>query len=287
MIIPTYNSAPYLRRCIESVFQQSHRPVQVIVVDDGSTDDTRNILDELGSDVLALFADRQGPYVCRNLGARHATGDWLAFLDADDFWEPEKLSAQLAVAAARGVPLVYTDRYNIGERADLPLRQSEHQVLREGRVFEALLTKGNVITTSSALLRRDVFEALGGFDVSYPRASDWHMWLRIADQYEIGLCPEALVHYRLHKGNISRDTRLVSRSRLGIVGYALGLPSARSFSAVTRRRVWSETWRQNGWDDARHGRFARAAGAYLRALLWWPLNGAAAAGLLKAFLRAD
>lgn len=287
VIIPTYNSAPFLGACIDSVMNQTIKVQDIVVVDDGSTDETRATLARYGSAIRVLTQERQGPYVCRNLGAARTTGEWLGFLDADDLWEPEKVATQLARASARGVPMVYSDRYNIGERGDLPRRQSEHQQLGEGRIFADLLTRGNVITTSSVLLRRDVFDSQGGFDTTYPRAADWLMWLRVADRFEIGRCPEPLVGYRLHNANISRDTALVAACRLQIVGVALKLPSAQAFPWATKRQVWSETWRQNGWDAARHGRFRTAAGAYAQALRWWPPNKAAAAGIVKAVLRTD
>lgn len=287
VVIPAYNNAPYLRACLDSALNQTVMAREVIVVDDGSTDETTSILAQFGSAITILAQNRQGPYVCRNVGAARATGEWLALLDADDFWEPVKLAHQLARAAERGVPMVYSDRYNIGERNGLPLRQSEHQVLCEGRIFAELLTKGNVITTSCVLIRKDVFEALGRFDTSNPRAADWHLWLRVADRYEIGLCPEPLVHYRLHAGNISRDVGLISASRLRIVKSALELPSAQRFPWTTKRRVWSETWRQNGWDAARHQQYVAAARAYFQALRWWPFSRPAVSGLVKAFLRTE
>ncbi|HVW70813.1 MAG TPA: glycosyltransferase family A protein, partial [Steroidobacteraceae bacterium] len=205
VIIPTFNAAQYVEHAVESALASRGVPVEVIVVDDGSVDDTWRLLERFDpARVRRLRQDHGGPYRARNLAAREARGEWLAFLDADDDWEPGKLASQLRLADER-TSLVYTDRLNFGDLARLSERQSDGVRLWDGDIFEPLLL-GNFITLSSVLMRKSAFERLGGFEVERRGVQDWDLWLRYAaDGGWVGLCREPLTRYRLHAGQMSND----------------------------------------------------------------------------------
>ena len=156
----------------------------MIVVNDGSTDDTLNRLQQYGSRIQVLDLVNGGVARARNAGVNKATGSWIAFLDADDLWKPEKIQRQLAHSDA---PLRYTDRLNIGARGDLPELQSLVTPMYDGDLFQTLMLEGNFITTSSVLLQRELFEKMNGFFTGLNGTEDWDLWLRIAERHRVGL----------------------------------------------------------------------------------------------------
>ncbi len=271
VVIPAFNAEAFIRETIESVKAQTVAGVEVIVVDDGSTDRTREEVERFGAPVRLLRQQRGGAAQARNAGVAAAQGEWLAFLDADDTWLPDKLERQLADAARTGAPLLFTDRLNIGARGPLPERQSDIQPLIEGDIFESLLL-GNFITTSSVLLRREVFDEVGQFsaDPLLPPAEDWDLWLRVAHAHRAAACRTPLVRYRHVATGASRNVERMNRARGLVVERALQLPRGQALSPSRRRQIWSHTWATNGWDAARHGQKTKALGWYLKSLGAWP-----------------
>lgn len=192
VIIPVYNGAEYVGKAITSVLGQTESEVDVIVVDDGSTDRTRDVVRQFDDPRLRLITQRnEGPSAARNHGIRESSGRWVGFLDADDSWQPEKVAAHLRRAAE--VPeagLIYSSVVVTDHEGALI------QVLKadlEGDVLERLLF-GNFIWGggSSAMVRRDVFERVGCFDPTVKYGEDWEMWLRIAAEYPVAAVAEPL-----------------------------------------------------------------------------------------------
>jgi glycosyltransferase involved in cell wall biosynthesis len=283
VVVPAYNAATFLAGAIDSVLGQTLPPAQVIVVDDGSTDDTPGVIARYAERVTAVRLANGGVARARNAGARMATSRWIAFLDADDEWLPTKLERQIA-RAGDDVALVYTDRFNVGARGPLPPVQSEIQPLYEGDVFLDLLRLGNHVTLSTVMVRRDVFERLGGFRETFRNAEDWDLWIRLAAEHRVAACHEPLVNYRFHAGMKSGDPAAMWRARVRIVGDALDSPRGQRLAGAERRAVWASTWRTNGWDAGRRGRTADAVSAYARALAYEPLSVASCKGLVLALL---
>src|SRR5687767_5658816 len=135
VIVPAYNAAAFVAEAIDSALAQSHPELEVIVVDDSSTDDTPAVLQSYGNRITVHRQDNRGVSAARNTGAQLATGEWIAFLDADDVWRPDKITQQLRIAQA---PLVYSDRFNFGVLGDLPWLQSVATPMFEGDVFAPL-----------------------------------------------------------------------------------------------------------------------------------------------------
>ena len=218
VIIPAFNAETVVGRAVASALTQTHAPLEIIVVDDGSSDDIAGALRPFESRVQLLRKPNGGPGSARNLGASIATGEWLALLDADDWWHPPKLAAQLALATDPAVALVHC--------------LSDHS--REG-VPGALdfprLWQRNWICNSSVLLRRSVFEAVGRFEEARELISveDYNLWLRIAAAgWGIRLLPELLVHYTTGQGLSSETERLHAASLHNIdrIATQFGLPAA-------------------------------------------------------------
>lgn len=221
VVIPTYNRAEMLKQSVESVRCQTWENIEIIIVDDASEDDTRSVCEELchADDRVSCvrLPQNSGAAQARNEGAGRASGSWIAFQDSDDHWRPEKLQHQMAYAARHPeFGMVYcpflvqmesgTGRYPGDDMADL-----------EGDLFGALLCR-NTIGTPTMLLKRELFEELGGFDPAFQNLEDWEFVLRFSKRYQIGYLDEVLVEadYR-SAGRLSVDVGSYYESRLKLL----------------------------------------------------------------------
>lgn len=183
VVIPTYNLASLLPEAIASVRAQQWPNLEIIVVDDGSTDDTESVLGGLArdGDLLLLQQENAGAAAARNLGIAEARGEWIAFLDADDFWLPGKLTTQFEALEKRpNAAFSYTDvtlRLSSGEENDL-------QCGTAGRPLLTQLLGGNLFATPTVVVRRDCLHEVGLFDARLRTGEDWDMWLRLAARFE-------------------------------------------------------------------------------------------------------
>ena len=269
IIIPAFNAAPYIAETVRSALTQTYRDFEIIVVDDGSTDGTAAALDDLRGRIVIHQQPNAGVARARNAAMALASGEWVAFLDADDLWLPDKLERQLA--AVGNADMVYTDRFNFGATGGLPERQSDVTPMTDGDLFVPLMLDGNFITLSSVMVRRKVIADLGGFFAGLSGAADWDMWLRVAASHPIALCHEPLVRYRFHAQGMSRNHRAMSRERTMVIARALASDRGRRLDWRLRRRIWAETWRTNAWDAGQGGARVQALKDYARAAVAWPL----------------
>lgn len=269
VVIPAFNAQAFIDETVRSALAQTHGDVEVIVVDDGSTDDTLNCLERFGDRIIVHRQRNAGVAAARNAGVSKAKGEWVAFLDADDVWLPDKLERQLKAAQA---PLVYTNRCNIGARGDVPAVQTDVTPMHEGDVFLALLIEGNFITMSSVMIRRELFDEMGGFFEGLAGTEDWDLWLRVAERHSIRWCPEPLVRYRFHAAGISRNDRRMRQQRELVVARALALDRGQTLNWTTKRRIRAHTWMTTAFDAGRAGARGRALVDCGRAAIAWPLS---------------
>jgi glycosyltransferase involved in cell wall biosynthesis len=189
IIVIVYNGEQYIERAVQSALGQTVADIEVIVVDDGSSDGSAARVGRIKDSRLRLVRQsNQGPSAARNAGIREAKSDWIAFLDCDDWWTTDKLEHQLAVTArSTDVALVYSGATTLLENGSV---LSEAVPRLRGAVLEDLLL-GNYITgsSSSVLIRRDVLSELGGFRTDIHYGEDWDLWLRIAACYRIEMVP--------------------------------------------------------------------------------------------------
>jgi len=269
VIIPAYNAAAFVREAVDSALAQTHPDIEVIVVDDSSTDDTPQVLAEYGDRIRVHRQPNGGVAAARNAGARLATGEWVAFLDADDVWAPEKTAAQLAGSSAAWV---YSDRFNFGERGAFPQFQSDNTLMTAGDVFVDLLLRGNFITVSSVMMRTALFAQTQGFYAQKGGCEDWDLWLRVSQTHAVGYVAQPLVGYRFTPMSMSRNHRAMMAARRAVVARALGSERGRSLDWRVRRQAWAETFLTNGWDAGRAGARVDALLGYARAAAAWPLS---------------
>ena len=206
VIIPAYNSMPYIMETLENLFQQTYQDFEVIVVNDGSTDKTQEYVSSLNEPRLRLINQtNQGCAVARNTGIYHAKGEYIAFLDDDDLWDTSKLEKQLhCIEQNPEIGLVYTWVEYIDERGKFTGKVYKDSV--EGDVWQELTAHNLVECGSVPLVRRSCFETCGVFDASLGSAiEDWDMWLRIANSHHFGVVKEILVYYRQREASASKD----------------------------------------------------------------------------------
>ena len=192
VILPSWNRADWLKKSIDSVLEQTFRDFELIVVDDASTDSTQEILTIYSGKFRSItFAKNLGVSAARNAAVKNCDSEWIAFLDSDDFWHPHKLQKQIAQTVIRAeCPIHFTDEIWIrnGVRVN---PKKKHQKL-EGWIFKPSLELC-LMSPSTVLLKRDLFEVHGLFDETLPICEDYDLWLRLTAQHQVALLNEKLM----------------------------------------------------------------------------------------------
>jgi glycosyltransferase involved in cell wall biosynthesis len=221
VIVPTYNRSGVLLRAIRSILNQTVAPGEVIIVDDGSTDDTQDQVGREFPDLQLLCQERQGVSSARNHGIRKAQFQWITFLDSDDQWLPEKLEKQLdAVSGSDRFAACHTNEIWVrnGRRVN-PLKK--HQK-RGGWIFPDCLDRC-VISPSSIMIQRQVLTDLGGFDESLPVCEDYDLWLRLTSSHPVAyLDAPLIVKYGGHSDQLSGQYWGMDRFRIRALEKILG-----------------------------------------------------------------
>src|SRR6478672_6198857 len=202
VVVATRNYGRYLAGAVRSVLDQTFADLEVIVIDDGSTDDTPDVIRPFLADprVRHHRTDGLGQSRAKNLGILQARGPFVAFLDGDDEWLPTKLERQLPLFADPAVGVVYARRTLMD--ADGRDQPTPPATLARGHIYDTLLVQ-NPVCFSSVVVRKAVFEAVGLFDPALPLAIDYDLWLRVARHVAFDYVDEPLVRYRTGHANLS------------------------------------------------------------------------------------
>ncbi len=245
VVIPVYNGQRFILQALQSVSCQTYPAVRIIVVDDGSTDRTPELVKSFKSRVPVDYVRKTngGLSSARNAGLARCTSEFVAFLDADDEWYPDKLAEQVRVfknSDSRNLGVVFCKFCIIDENgketARYPVFDFDASV--RGNVFNKLLTGNKIAGSGSAVLaRKKCFDSAGGFDESLSACEDWDMWLRLAEKYEFDFVPENLVKIRRHRENMQRDAARLFRNRLLFYG--------KWIERVPRNSPYRDSWREN------------------------------------------
>jgi len=294
ILLTCYNHLRFLGPCLDSVFSQTFRDFEVIAVDDGSTDGTREALvGETRLDRLILTESNVGTYQALNLALAEARGEFVAVLNDDDVWAPRKLERQLELFDAHPeIGLAHTDGWFIdgdGQRLEGTPLGFEFPRTETGDVLPALIY-ANKIIASAALVRRRCFEEVGVFDPGYFGSGDWHMWLRVAERWPVGFVPEPLTFYRVHGSNASHKLERIwrddERLRIWIRSkYADYLASGRDRRLLARAFAHNEACL--GTVLMLNGKPREARRAYLRSLRLRPTRAKSVLRLVGTFLPRD
>jgi len=215
-VIPCYNRGALVRDTIDSVLRQTYEPVEIIAVDDGSTDDTNDVLASYGNEIRVIRQENGGTASARNTGIRESKGKYLAWLDSDDTWLPEKTAAEVDVLERHaGVAQVYTafvlmdvdgNPKATGERVAIPDAEIKADTL-------AMLLVESVVMPSSSMVRRSALDDVGWFDPSYDW-EDWELNFRLARKFPFAYIDAPLMRYRVHNNSKSADLWLHSQGML-------------------------------------------------------------------------
>lgn len=216
VILPVFNRASRVRAAIESVINQTWSRWELIVVDDGSTDSTRDVVASFGDRVRLIGGAHGGAYRARNLGVREARGDLVAFIDSDDRWFPWRLASQIPLLENPDVGLVYGNGVVVDERPGSKARRSTmfdtSMIPRRGRVVDSLIV-GNFVPMSSVLVRRSVLASVGAF-AETKMAADYLQWIRVARLCEFDYVPEPVFEYSVHQSNLTGDLGRALEARI-------------------------------------------------------------------------
>jgi glycosyltransferase involved in cell wall biosynthesis len=238
VIIPTYNYGRFIAEAIESALAQSHKPAEVIVVDDGSTDDTKSVVLSFGDTVRYIKQLNAGVCSARNRGVTESGGELIAFLDADDTWEPTKLEKQVALFAADSeIGLVHSAMREFdtatGETILLHLDGQEGWVADEMLLWERVAING---PGGTIMVSRDAFDAVNGFDEQMKVSEDWDFCYRVARKYKVGFVREPLVNYRSHAAAAHLNIREMERGMSHFYAKAFADPDP-GIQKIRRRAI--------------------------------------------------
>lgn len=260
--------AAFLPLAIRSALAQTHRNIEVLVIDDGSTDATAEAIAPFLADarVRCRKQTNGGQAVAKNRGIREAAGEYVAFLDADDLWTPDKLEAQIPLfAASPAVGVVYSDFTCIDEKGN-PLSKVPGK-LHRGRVSGPLLIY-NFVGFGTSVVKRECFERLGYFNEDLRMGIDYDLWLRFSTQYEFDYVDRPLLHYREWSGQMSRNWNARYLNGIEIMkSFLRDFPDA--VDMRTANEAWAHTYAGFGYYMRASSRW-EALNLYLRALRFKP-----------------
>lgn len=279
IIIPVHNSSSWIRGTIDNVLSQSYPCREIIIVDDGSTDNTKHLIDvRYGESVKYFYQDNAGPAHARNRGIELASGEYIQFLDSDDFLSPEKITRQMAVFATNPeCHVVYSDFAFTSEGTDVGIEDSPAEYKKKygtENVFEALLD-GNFIVIHSPLTRSDVIRSCGAFDTTLSSDEDYDLWLKIAAKgYRFCFVPEVLAFYRRRGNSVSANLFKQSKGTLQALNKAKSYRT--KLTEQEKGKLKRNLSREYGWTSRHYlhqGHYAKALSALLQSIVHSPGHG--------------
>ncbi len=210
IVVPTYNCAAFLPSSIGSILAQTYDSYEIIVINDGSTDNTSEVLQPFMQKIRYIQLEQnRGGAAARNIGIRSARGKYIAFFDADDLWLPEKLQTDIGYFNRYpDVSMVCSRHINMDEHGKV-FDEAPGKQLPSGNVFSQLFSEQNFVITSSVTVRKEVFEAVGVFDEELVNCQDWDLWLRIAFHFKVAGINKPLVKYRHNPHSLSKNRNSV------------------------------------------------------------------------------
>ncbi|MBW4568369.1 MAG: glycosyltransferase [Tolypothrix carrinoi HA7290-LM1] len=237
VVIPVYNGEKTINSTIESVLKQTFVDLEILVIDDGSTDSTVEIVKSILDSRLHIYSyPNAGISANRNRGLAKATGEYLSFIDADDLWVSDKLEAQLnALLKHPQAALAYSWTDYIDMNGNF--LKSGRRITETGNVYSKLLMYNFLENGSNPLIRSEAFNTVGGFDESLPVAEDWDMWLRISAYYEFVLVPEVKIFYRVQANSLSTNLVQMEIDSLQVIERAFTHPKAKSLQHLKKNSL--------------------------------------------------
>lgn len=222
VIIPSYNSGKFLNEAIESAVNQTYKNLEIIIVNDGSSDNTEKIAKEwqFKDSRVKYFKHQQnkGLAAARNTGIKNSKGEYLAFLDADDIWLPKKVEIQLKKIKELEADLVFSNWYVVESNKNKKVKPFDSSPLRNKENLVCSLIRKNFISPSTVLLKKSALKKVGLFDENLCSSEDYDLWLRfVLEGMEIGFCEDPLIYLRKHSEQMSKNIYKMRISRLQVL----------------------------------------------------------------------
>ncbi|WP_339783404.1 glycosyltransferase [uncultured Marinobacter sp.] len=218
VIVPVYNRAHLVSEAIQSILSQTYESVEIIIINDGSTDGSLSILRDyerkFPEQIRVIDQPNQGQIIARNNGVKIAQGKYIAFLDSDDIWLERKLERQMSLFGP-GVGLVYSGTEIINEEGKT-IRVEPADENMSGNIYPQLLVK-NRMTGGTVVVTAEALKRVGVFSTDFRAAENWDLWLRICKVYQARVVTDPLIKYRVHSNNMSGDTQLMLEAKLKII----------------------------------------------------------------------
>lgn len=293
VLIPTFNNKKFLAKTLESVLSQTFRNFEIIVVDDGSSDQTDILIKKFQGDypniIKYIYQNNQGVSIARNTAISNSKGEYVAWLDSDDIWEKNYL--EISIKTIENIPdvaLVHTNIIRINEKDEvIEIPQREKKYL-SGQIFEHLFLRKAHIACSTVLMKRICFENVGLFDPYLTRlgCEDRDMWLRISQKYQIFYIDQPLTRYRVHLNSMSQNKSRMLTARLYIIDKFSNIHS-RTFNL--KNRALSKVYRDLGDEELNFRNYKLAISYYSTSLscnlfaIWSLINLSKA--IIKLLLR--
>jgi glycosyltransferase involved in cell wall biosynthesis len=275
VLIPTYNCAKYLPQAVESALKQSYQDFEVLVIDDGSTDDTAAIVRGLTArhpeKVRYIHQENAGLAEARNAGIKAAQGELIALLDADDMWLPERLQKGVAaIEADPSIGLVHANITRISESGDILDTPARVEGTFKGNMFLPIFLRQVHISCPTVMFRKACCEKVGYFDSYLTRlgCEDRDLWLRIAQNYKVVYVPEVLAYYRVSSQSMSQNLDKMTKARLYVVDKYF--PQSSGHSRI-RNKALAKIFRDIGDLSLLKKQYAAACEQYRRAIKHDPL----------------
>lgn len=284
VVIPTFNDSQFIRQSVGSVLAQTHRQLDVIVVDDGSTDGSGAVARELGPQVRVLEQPNSGAAMARNRGLDAAKGDYVAFLDADDCWHPQKIEVQLRhLRSCTDCIAVYCRKLELREDTAAPPWRTNRSLSELGAVSEDRrasgwlyleLLRASIVHTSTIMVSRRALEQVGRFDATLTKGQDLDYWLRLSRLGPMHMLDSVLSAYTIHGASISH--RLMARNfHAYVVERAVSLygprdQSGQALGAGELSRILGASWFEFAYQHYRAGSTRVCWESVCRSLGYWP-----------------
>jgi hypothetical protein len=270
VVIPAYNAEAYLAEAVASALAQTHVPLEVLVVDDGSTDGTARCVQAFGPPVRCVGQANAGPSAARNRGVAASRGEVVAFLDADDRWLPGTLAAQVAALGARPVPDVVFGWARFVDASGAALAEGVHPTVADLEPSRLLLA-GSPLLLSTMAARRDLLVRLGPFDPALQQGEDWDLALRlVAGGARFAAVPAVLTLRRVHAASLTTDVEGALAAELQVLERAARLPALAARVARLRPAATFRIYQRAAMGHWRAGRTTEAVGRLADAFAQWP-----------------
>lgn len=274
VVIPAYNYARFLAQAVDSALAQTYPPLEILIVDDGSTDDTAKLVAGRYRDstrVRYIHQNNAGLSAARNTGVQNARGELVAFLDADDYWMPDFLKEIVARFASlpREYVLVASRAQWVDENG-VPVRRSHFRTFSDRELTAADLLMKTRFSPSTAVVRRHIFAELGGFDTKLRSSEDRDMWIRIAACHRVYYCGQRLINVRRHSTSMSTHTDRMKVNTGRTFEKARSNPHLARLPRALWRRVYAFSRFETAWMYFEEGRRWAAVRDLIASVLYWP-----------------